>query len=100
MTEKPHWLEKAKETFKYHRSQLLSHNKWTIAMTSKALRRSFGSVAEDLLIAKWCKTHERELEKIEFACDVLAWIRKKKKEMDTDEICLYLLSQKFIYCNH
>ena len=82
----PKWLTKAKETYTYHRSQLLTRDKWRASDTAKSLRRSLGSISEDLLIARWCKTHESELEKIEFACDALAFIRKKAKEQDLDEI--------------
>jgi hypothetical protein len=86
MSEQPKFIEKAKETHSFHRSKCLSHNKWTVAMTAKALRRSLGSISEDLLIAKWLKTHDKVLEKFDYAYEALEFIRKKKKELDLDEI--------------
>lgn len=83
MDETPKWLEKAKETFKFHRSKLLSNSKWTITLTAKALRRSYGSVNEDIMIARWCRTHENQLSQFTRACDALDFIRKKKNEMET-----------------
>jgi hypothetical protein len=82
----PKWLEKAKETFKYHRSNLLSHEKWTSVQTAKALRRSIGSVSEDLLIARWSKTHEKELEKFKYAYEAIEWIRERQDDMEKTEL--------------
>lgn len=86
MSEQPKWIEKARETYKYHRSKLLSNDDHTVAKTAKYLRRSFGSVAEDLLIARWLRTHEKQLEKFKYAYQALEFIRDKKKEQDLDEI--------------
>lgn len=86
MSEQPKWLEKAKETYKYHRSKMLLDDNHNITKTAKYLRRSFGSVAEDLMIAKWLRTHEKQMEKFEHAYQVLEFIREKKKEQDLDEI--------------
>ena len=86
MSKQPKWLERAKQTYKYHREQILLDSSWTITHTAKALRRSFGSVCEDIKIAQWLKTHESQLEKFEFAYEALRWIRKKQKEMDLTEI--------------
>lgn len=86
MNEQPRWLEKAKDTYKFHRSKLLSNDKWTIDMTAKALRRSHGSIVEDLLISKWLKTHESQLEKFSYAYEALKFIRKKQKEQDLVEL--------------
>jgi len=82
----PKWIEKAKETYKFHRSKLLSEDKWTAAMTAKSLRRSLGGVSEDLLICRWCKTHEKQLEKFKYAYEALEFIREKQRELDLDEI--------------
>lgn len=83
---KPTWIEKAKETHRFHREKLRSHDKWTVTETAKSLRRSFGSVVEDLLIARWLKTHEKQIEKFDYAYQALEFIRKKKNEMETEEI--------------
>lgn len=74
----PEWLVKAKETYEYHRSHLMSHDKWTLKMTARSLRRSIGSISEDRMIAIWCKTHEKQLEKFDYAKDALEFIRKEK----------------------
>ena len=78
----PEWLKRAKETSKFHREQRLSNAKWNITKTAKALRRSFGSVAEDLLLAKESKIYD--LEVFEFAFEALNFIRMKKKERELE----------------
>lgn len=83
---KPTWIEKAKSTQKYHREQLQSHDKWTIRDTAKVLRRSPGSIAEDLLIARWLKTHSTQLEKFSYAYEALEWIRKKMREQELENV--------------
>jgi hypothetical protein len=80
------WIIKAKETYKFHRSKLLSTDDWTLNMTSKILKRSLGSISEDLLIAKWLKTHEKQLEKFEYMYEALEFIREKQKEQSLIEI--------------
>ena len=86
MPEQPKWLEKARETYKFHRSKLLSNDRWTIAKTAKSLRRSLGSISEDLMIARWIRTNEKQLEKFEHAYQALEFIRDKQREQDLDEI--------------
>lgn len=86
MNEQPKWLQKAKETYKFHRSKLLKEERWTINQTAKVLRRSLGSICEDLLIAKWLKTDEEKLEKFTYAYEALEFIRKKQRESELDEI--------------
>lgn len=80
------WLERAKDTYKFHREKLTSHDNWTITKTSKSLKRSLGSVAEDLLIARWVKTHEKDLERFDYAYEAIAFIRKKEKEIEKEEL--------------
>jgi hypothetical protein len=82
----PKWLDRAKDTYKFHRSHLISTEDWTLTKTAKALRRSLGSICEDILIAKWCRTHENQILKFEYARDALEFIRKKQKELNTAEI--------------
>lgn len=86
MSEQPKFIEKAKETYKFHRSKLLANDRWTTVQTAKSLRRSIGSISEDLLIARWCKTHEKELEKLKYAYEALELIREKQKAQETIEI--------------
>lgn len=86
MSEDPKWIERAKETHRFHRSKLLSDDKWTTTRTAKALRRSIGSVSEDLLICRWLKTHEKELLKFEYAYQALEFIRDKQREEEREEV--------------
>lgn len=86
MTKQSQCLERAKETYRFHRHKVLANEKWTIAQTAKSLKRSLGSIAEDLLIARWCKTHEKQLEQFDHTFQVLNFIRQKQKEQDTAEI--------------
>lgn len=86
MNKQPKWLERAKETYRFHRSRLLSDDNWTLIKTAWALKRSIGSVGEDIMIARWCKTHEKQLEDFLYARDALKFIRKKQREQDLAEI--------------
>lgn len=86
MNKQPKWIERAKETYRLHRYALISDDKWTLAQTAKSMKRSLGSICEDLLIARWCKTHEKQLEKFEYAYEALEYIRKKQKELDIQDI--------------
>lgn len=80
------WIERAKETHKFHRAHCVLDDDWNMTRTAKALRRSIGSVCEDLKIASWLKTHEKELEKFEYAYQAIEFINKKKREIDLAEI--------------
>lgn len=82
----PKFLTKAKETYSFHRSKLLSNDKWNTTSTAKALRRSIGSISEDLLIARWCKTHEKQIEKFKYGYEAIEWIKEKQKEQEKEEI--------------
>ena len=84
--DQPKWMEKAKETYKYHRGKLIANDKWTTVQTAKLLKRSIGSISEDLLIARWCRTHEEKLKKYSYAYEALEFIREKQKELDKNEI--------------
>jgi hypothetical protein len=80
----PEWLTRAKQTAEFHRQhKLFSATKWRIKDTIQKLGRSEGSVVEDLMIAKWAKMYD--LEKFEFACEALSFIRMKKKELELSE---------------
>ena len=80
----PDWLKQARQTAEYHRSQRLTHDKkWTLTQTAKALRRSLGSICEDILIARESKIYD--LEQFEFQFEALNFIRLKKKERELEE---------------
>lgn len=80
------FLHKAKETYKVHRSKLLSDETWTISQTAKFLHRSMGSVCEDLLICKWYKTNPDDMDKFDYAYEAINWIRVMERKQELDEI--------------
>lgn len=82
----PKWLQKAKETYQFHRTKLVATDDWTSVKTAKCLRRSIGSVSEDLLIARWCKTHEKQIEAFKYAYEALEFIRAKMADMEKAEL--------------
>lgn len=83
---KKDWIEKVKATFRFHRSKLSSNDRWTATMTARALRRSQGSVCEDLLVARWLRTHENEISRCKGLKDAVALIREKQKKMKLEDI--------------
>ncbi len=84
MNSESKYLTKAKETYFFHKSKLLSNDKWTMNQTARSLRRSLGGISEDLIIARFCKEHEDELKKFDYAYEALEYIRKRKKEADLE----------------
>ena len=86
MSEQPKWLEKAKETYRFHRSKLLANDKWTTVKTAKVLRRSIGSVSEDLMIARALKLYENKLENFKYAYEALEFIREQQRISEQSEL--------------
>lgn len=86
MNELPKWIERAKETFNFHRAKKLADPKWNTIKTAKSLRRSLGGVSEDLLIARYLKTHSAKLEKYKYAYEALEYIRDVEREEELGEI--------------
>jgi len=80
------WLERAVEVNKFHVTQCKDEPKWTIQKTADALNRSIGSISQDLLLASWCKTHEKQLRRCGNMKDALAFVRDKEREMKLGEI--------------
>ena len=84
MLEIPKWLEDALQTAQFHRfHKLSSAKKWTLKDTAKALRRSLGPISEDIMIAKWHKTHD--MSQFKYAYEAINFIKMKKKEMELEE---------------
>ena len=79
------WIERAKETQRFHAEKRRLDKKWRISDTAKVLNRSSGSVSEDLLIASWLKTHESKLITFDRVKDALEWIRMKEDERASEE---------------
>lgn len=86
MSDQPKFIEKAKETYRFHRLCIVSDEGWTKKLTAKKLRRSEGSIIEDIMIASWCRTHEKEIEKFKYAHQALKYIRGLKKKQAIAEL--------------
>jgi hypothetical protein len=80
------WLERAKETHKYHSRKKKENKKWRLQDTAKELNRSLGSICEDILISKWYKTHPHLIEKCSYAKDALEVIREKEADLAVDDV--------------
>lgn len=77
---KSHWLDRAIDIYNFHVRQCKDGDGWTIAKTAEALNRSIGSVSQDLTIASWSRTHEKQLKRCDSMKDALAWIKMKQRE--------------------
>jgi len=75
------WIDRAIHTYNYHCSKLREGEGWIITDTARALKRSTGSIGEDLLIASWLKTHENKIREFKYAYQALDFIRNKKRQM-------------------
>jgi hypothetical protein len=82
---KLNWLDRAIEVNKFHIAQCKEEPKWTIQKTADALNRSFGSVSQDLLLASWSKTHEKQLRRCDSMRDALAYVHIREREMKLGE---------------
>ena len=80
------WIDKCIDIHRFHVHQLREETNWTIEKTAKTLCRSIGSVSQDLLLASWLKTHEKQLRRYRNAKDALEFIRVKKREMKTRDL--------------
>ncbi len=81
----PKYLLKARETYNFHRGKLIEDASWRVVDTARALKRSVGSISEDLKIAKAAREFPK-LEKIKTAYEALKLIREHEKQTDIDEI--------------
>ena len=81
----PEWLDRVKSTNRYHKERLRENHKHTIAKTAKSLKRSLGSVAQELKVAQWLKTHERELLECEYFHEAIEFVRDKQHQLEIEE---------------
>lgn len=86
MTHNGHWLSRSILTYNYHAKQLKENPNWTLRATARTLKRSLGSVSEDMLLASWSKTHRPQLERFETAKEALEFVRERKRKQLEDEI--------------
>ena len=87
----PAWLDKAIDTYNYHARKIKENNNngnknWSMRDTAKTLRRSLGSISEDMKLAKWRRSHRPQLERFAYAKDAIAWVREKESDLESDEI--------------
>jgi len=83
---KPHWLDRAIEVYRFHVAQCKVESSWTISKTATVLNRSFGSVQQDIMLAGWSITHDKQLRRFRSMRDALAFVKDKEKEMRMREI--------------
>jgi hypothetical protein len=83
---KQHWINRCIDIHNFHVAQLKTESNWTVEKTAKVLNRSVGSVSQDLLIASWLKTHEKQLRRFRSMKDALEFIRNRKRELKTQEL--------------
>ena len=83
---KQHWLDRAIDVHNFHIGQCKVEPYWVISDTAKSLNRSIGSVSQDITLASWAKTHEKQLRKFSSMKDALAWVKDKHREMRFQEI--------------
>ena len=83
---KSHWLDRAIQVYNFHTSQLKDESNWTLEKTAGALNRSLGSVSQDILLAKWSKTHDKQLRRFSSMKDALSFVQSKQREMRLESI--------------
>lgn len=75
-----HWLDRAIQVYNFHISQCNGDGKWTLSKTAEALNRSLGSVSQDVQLASWSKTHDKQLRRFKSMRMALDYIKSKEKE--------------------
>ncbi len=86
LSTKQTFIEKAKDTHNIHAVRCRDDPNWKINDTARFLGRSIGSIAEDLLIVRWWRSHPKQIEKFNYAYEALKFIRENKKKQGLDEI--------------
>ena len=82
----PDWVDRVKETHNFHASKLKEFPKWRIVDTARVLKRSKSSIGQELEVASWLRSHERELLKFDYLHEAIEFVRDKKKKILTEEI--------------
>lgn len=78
---KQDWITRAVEVNRFHIQQCKDESSWTIAKTAASLNRSIGSVSQDIKLASWLKTHEKQLRRFKSMRNALEFVRSKEREM-------------------
>lgn len=87
MVKEKKWIIRARETHNFHAEKKRLYEYWRLQDTARELERSLGSISEDLLVAKWLRTHYNQLSEIKYLKDAVEWIRANEHhllEMDVD----------------
>jgi hypothetical protein len=74
------WQERVRDTEKHHKELIRNNPKHTIRDTAVLMKRSVGSITEDLMLANWLKTHP-SIQKLPTMLKALEFVRAKKQEM-------------------
>lgn len=77
---KDHWLDRAIKVYNFHVFQCKHEKCWTILKTAEALNRSIGSVSQDITLASWSKTHDKQLRRFKSMRMALDYVKNKEKE--------------------
>lgn len=81
---KKHWLDRAIDVNRFHIQQLKDEPNWTIQKTADILNRSIGSISNDLTLASWAKTHEKQLRRCSSAREALKFVKDRQREQKLD----------------
>lgn len=82
---KHHWLDRAIQVHTFHTKQLKDDPSWTLEKSADALNRSIGSVCQDILLADWSRTHEKQLRRFKSMKDALEYVRSLKHKIRLGE---------------
>ena len=82
----PEWIQRCIETHNYNAKKLRENERWTLRDTAKSLKRSIGSICEDILLDTWVKTNRVQMEKFEHIKDALIYVRQRQRKIDEAEI--------------
>jgi hypothetical protein len=85
MLKPPPWIERAKATYRFHASKCREHPGWKLEATASVLKRSLGSISQDITVASWLKTHEEDLIKFKYLKDALEFVRRRKEQLKGDD---------------
>lgn len=77
---KLNFLDRAIQVYNFHVQQNKTESSWTIEKTAKALNRSVGSVCQDIKLANWSRTHDKQLRRCRSMRSALDYINGKEKE--------------------
>lgn len=72
------WQQKVQAIHTYHSTRLALDKSWSVRKTATALNRSAGSISQDLQLAEFMRSYEKDLSILKNYVDALDWMKKKK----------------------